>query len=63
MLFISRIGKTESSKLVVISRNMLLGEYFCGRLRKRGDFIDQQLIGLRKCATKKLAGFFFVFYS
>lgn len=31
---------------------MLLGEYFCGRLRKRGDFIDQQLIGLRKCATK-----------
>ena len=34
-----------------------------GRLRKRGDFIDQQLIGLRKCATKKLAGFFFAFYS
>lgn len=31
---------------------MLLGEYFCGRLRKRGDFIDQQFIGLRKCATK-----------
>ena len=42
---------------------MLLGEYFCGRLRKGGDFIDQQLIGLRKCATKKLAGFFFAFYS
>ena len=37
---------------------MLLGEYFCGRLRKRGDFIDQQLIGLRKYATKNYLVFF-----